>query len=440
MAKHAALSVLVVLSTAAGTDSISMVQQTATKGAQPLDTGVAAFRTGELVEALDEKTGTWMPSHILGMGSRPETFSLAVPDIGVVQDVTAVALRRATRMRSGDLVEVHDMTSGEWYPGTIIGNGEKEMTYDVNVPISGGNLKEVPAVAVRRAARLRAGETVEVMDADTGLWVPGTIEGDGSKPGTYNLDAHAAGRFQDVTAVIVRRAEAPKEGDQVQLLNNKTGNWVQATVVSNGTKQDTFLLVVQDIGFVYDVPSVAIRKVAKHSESAIGRQLLADERAEYMDKITGTWVPVKVESNGTKTDSYTIVAPVLGKMFDVSVAALRKPYKFNEGDHAEVLDMKTGVWLPGTIVGEGRVENTMDMTIPQLGFYPDVPLDRLRQAVMPQTGEVLEVIDSHNMRWLTCRVVSKGSKAGTYVLSIPKVGRMTDVSIKGMRRVIRPKL
>lgn len=416
-----------------------MVQQSAKRSEPPAPNAAASFRKGELVEALDTKTGNWVPNYVVGGGSRPSTFSLAVPDVGVVPDVAAVALRRATRMRSGDLVEVHDMKTNEWYPGTVLGDGGKEKTYDVDVPIS-GKLADVPAVAVRRAARLTKGERVEVMDPKTGLWAPGVIESDGTKPGTYTIDGHDAGMLKDVLPVIVRRAEPPNAGDLVQVLSNDTHQWTAATVVSNGTKVDTFLLVIQDLGYVYDVPAVAIRKAVQKSETAIGKDLHKNDLMMYMDQVTGTWVPVVVEENGTKKDTYVIEAPLLGKMFDVSIASLRSKQPMLEGDNSEVLDMKTGVWIESTVVGDGREPYTIDITIPEVGFFPDVPHYRLRHAVYPQPGEVLEVIDSRNQQWIACRVLGPGTKKDTYNLSIPKVGRMSNVNIKALRRVIRPSI
>jgi len=437
MARHAIFATCAVLATAG--DSVSMVQQAIRAAPLKAPNKAQAFRAGELVEALDPKTGSWMPSYTVGAGSKAQTFSLAVPAVGVVTDVASVALRRATRMRSGDLVEVHDLKTDEWYPGTILGDGGKENTYDVDVPIS-GKLPDVPAVAIRRAARLAVGEQVEVMDTKTGLWVPSIIEGDGQKPGTYNLNAHEVGELKDVVPVIVRRSSPPRAGDAVEVLNNQTKNWEAATVVSNGTKPDTYLLVVQDVGYVYDVPALAIRKAALHPDTAIGSKLYKYEIIEFMDSVTGMWFPALTMDNGTKADTYNIEAAVLGKMFDVSIAAIRRAPKFQEGDIAEVIDIKTGQWIPGTIVGEGRVEYTMDITIPELGFYPDVPLLELRKGVMPQTGEVLEVIDTKNKQWLACRILGPGTKPNTFNLSIPSVGRMSDVPMRALRRVARPKV
>merc|ERR1712045_479090 len=104
-----------------------------------------------------------------------------------------------------------------------------------------------------------------------------------------------------------------------------------STVLSNGTKPGTFLLVAQDVGYLYDVPAVAAQgcrawrhRHRKHPpEGRVGGVPRSDHRA----------------------DSYVVEAPVVGKTFDINVASLRRADRLREGDLSETLDEKTGVWV-----------------------------------------------------------------------------------------------
>ena len=49
------------------------------------------------------------------------------------------------------------------------------------------------------------------------LWAPGTIVGDGAKPGTYDIHAHEAGLLKDVSPLAVRWATTVSPGDLVDL-------------------------------------------------------------------------------------------------------------------------------------------------------------------------------------------------------------------------------
>jgi len=426
---------------AAWSDSASMVQVEWAKDKPGAKSAAATFMQGELVEALDDASGAWYPSHVIGPGKQPHTFTIAVPDKGVAKDVPAVSLRRALKYREGDLVEVHDLKNDQWYPGAVDSESTKEKnSYNVDVPINGGVLPSVPAIAMRRATRFTSQDLVEIMVPSAGnLWAPGTIVGDGAKPGTYDINAHEAGLLKDVSPLAVRRATTVSPGDLVDVYDGESKKWTQSTVLSNGTKPGTFLLVAQDVGYLYDVPSVAVRKAAVHGDTVIGSTLQKDELVEYLDQVTGGWIPAIVKDNGTRPDSYVVEAPVVGKTFDINVASLRRVDRLREGDLSETLDEKTGVWVAGTVVGDGRLPYTVDITVPTFGFFPDIPINKVRHWVKPQTGEVMEVYDYHAKRWHTCRVLGAGAKEDTYNLAVPKVGRVADVGEAMLRRIAKPK-
>merc|ERR1719361_2167833 len=116
------------------------------------------------------------------------------------------------------------------------------------------------------------------------------------------------------------------------------------------------------------------KKAAVHGDTVIGSSLLKGELVEYLDQITGGWIPAVAQDNGTRPDSYVVEAPVVGKTFDINVASLRRADRLREGDLSETLDEKTGVWVAGTVVGDGRLPYTVDITVPPFGFFPDVPI------------------------------------------------------------------
>merc|ERR1719288_621216 len=357
----------------AWSDSLSMVQLELVRDKPGTKNAAATFMQGELVEALDDASGAWYPSNVIGPGKQPHTFTIAVPDKGVAKDVPAVSLRRALKYREGDLVEVHDLKNDQWYPGAVDSESAKEKnSYNVDVPINGGVLPSVPAIAMRRATRFTSQDLVEIMVPSAGnLWAPGTIVGDGAKPGTYDINAHEAGLLKDVSPLAVRRATTVSPGDLVDVYDGESKKWTQSTVLSNGTRPD----------------------------------------------------------------SYVVEAPVVGKTFDINVASLRRADRLREGDLSETLDEKTGVWVAGTVVGDGRLPYTVDITVPTFGFFPDVPINKVRHWVKPQTGEVMEVYDYHAKRFHTCRVLGPGAKEDTYNLAVPKVGRVADVGEAMLRRI-----
>merc|ERR1719288_764166 len=391
----------------AWSDSALLVQLELAKDKPGAKSAAATFMQGELVEALDDASGAWYPSHVIGPGKQPHTFTIAVPDKGVAKDVPAVSLRRALKYREGDLVEVHDLKNDQWYPGAVDSESTKEKnSYNVDVPINGGVLPSVPAIAMRRATRFTSQDLVEIMVPSAGnLWAPGTVVGDGAKPGTYDIN------------------------------DGESKKWTQSTVLSNGTKPGTFLLVAQDVGYLYDVPAVAVRKAAVHGDTVIGSSLGKGELVEYLDQVTGGWIPAIAQDNGTRPDSYVVEAPVVGKTFDINVASLRRADRLREGDLSETLDEKTGVWVAGTVVGDGRLPYTVDITVPTFGFFPDVPINKVRHWIKPQIGEVMEVYNYHAKRWHTCRVLGAGAKEDTYNLAVPKVGRVADVGEAMLRRI-----
>ena len=55
--------------------------------------------------------------------------------------------------------------------------------------------------------------------------------------------------------MLVRRATTVSPGDLVDVFDGESKKWTQSTVLSNGTKPGTFILVAQDVRYLYDVPA-----------------------------------------------------------------------------------------------------------------------------------------------------------------------------------------
>ena len=77
----------------------------------------------------------------------------------------------------------------------------------------------------------------------------------------------------------------------MDVFNGESKNWAQSTVLSSGMQPGTFLLGAQDVGYMDDVPAVALREAAVHGDTLIGSTLRKGERVEYLDQIAGGWNP-----------------------------------------------------------------------------------------------------------------------------------------------------
>mmetsp|Transcript_71963 Transcript_71963/g.163339 ORF Transcript_71963/g.163339 Transcript_71963/m.163339 type:complete len:307 (+) Transcript_71963:3-923(+) len=297
----------------------------------------------------------------------------------------------------------------------------------------------VPAVALRRAPVFKVGDRVRWYWPENQYWMDANITYESPwSPKLYNVSVKVIGTIplQDPTALAPPEDFAP--GDEVQIFNPANQLWAnQCIMVQNGTKDDSYNVMVPQLGELNDIPAGYVRKMQKRMNTIFGAEVNGGDLLEVMDTATNSWTPCKVLGKGGHNFTYNIIAPMMGRKDNVSVLILRKFSRLEIGEPAEILDWRTGAWIKGLVVGDGQAENTYDVDVPKLQLFRNIPEIKVRRYLSPIPGERMEVFDRRNKLWSPCDIAGLGEKNSTFIIRLEGVGRMEGIPELMLRRRAR---